>query len=223
MSTFERSAEIKDLAAALSKAQGEVAAAKKTSKGNYGAYANITEILEVATPALTNHGLALSLFPSGYDGLTCILSHASGQWMQETCRQKIANENDPQKRASAITFMRKSAVISILGVGAEDDDGQNLTDDANKPVPKPVAPKPAPKPDPVPAPKPDPASTWAFKYIERDQVASMKMALERNKVKKEDVKEYLKDALGVQDAVEMTVADWKQVMKFIEIRGAGNE
>jgi hypothetical protein len=122
---------IGELAKALSAAQGEMDAAKKDSKGNYGKYTTISSILEVVKDALSRNGLAVVQAPmpceSGCICLRTTLMHTSGQWIASQLTMKAENVS-PQKIGSVITYARRYALAALLGVGQEDDDAQAAQD-----------------------------------------------------------------------------------------------
>lgn len=126
-----QSAEIGELAKALAAAQGQMDAAKKDSKGNYGKYTTISSILEVVKDALSRNGLAVVQAPMPCDaGNICLrttLMHTSGQWIASQLSMKAENVS-PQKIGSVITYARRYALAALLGVGQEDDDAQAAQD-----------------------------------------------------------------------------------------------
>jgi len=50
---------------------------------------------------------------------------------------QLPNIQDPQKLGSAITYYRRYTLQSLLGLQAEDDDGNTATKHVNKPIPTP--------------------------------------------------------------------------------------
>src|SRR5215831_16677975 len=86
--SYSRSAEIKDLFTALAKAQGMFAAADKSTKGQYGMYATLNDILSATKDGREQNNLALIQIPSNGEGqtiaVTSILGHSSGQWIEST-------------------------------------------------------------------------------------------------------------------------------------------
>jgi hypothetical protein len=124
---MNKSEEIKDLAAALCKAQSEMSGAKKKAANPFfkSKYANLEEIINCAKDALSDNGLSISQSPfaeEGTAGVTTLLMHDSGQWLEGQLLLKCAKV-DPQGMGSAITYARRYAYQSILGIPSEDDDG----------------------------------------------------------------------------------------------------
>jgi hypothetical protein len=139
--TFEASAELKDLAAALSKAQGDIKGAKKdTLNPHFGKkYADLGSVWDVVREPLSKNGLSISQFPYSTEsgvGITSILLHTSGQWMK-TSLLLYPQRTDPQGMGSAISYARRYSLASIMGVYQEDDDAESATDrEAAKPTNK---------------------------------------------------------------------------------------
>jgi len=81
-------------------------------------------------PILAKHGLAVAQFPTTLDGepaLITYLLHASGQVLSDTMKL-CAAKNDPQGQGAAITYARRFAYMSVLGLVADaDDDGNTAT------------------------------------------------------------------------------------------------
>jgi len=78
---------INELATALSVAQGELQDADKASEGYGYKYADLAQVLQIARPILSKHGLSVVQLPHNEDGgiaLTTRLMHKSGEWLEET-------------------------------------------------------------------------------------------------------------------------------------------
>lgn len=126
---------INELAAALAAARVEfkpfakdqTAKVQAKSGANYEyKYADLAALFEATTPALSKHGLALSQWPSINSGgrfvLVTLLTHASGQWL--AAEYPLGTYDRPQEQGSAITYAKRYAASSALGIAAEaDDDG----------------------------------------------------------------------------------------------------
>jgi len=129
---MDRSEEINELAAALSKFQGEFRAVAKDAENPYfkSKYADLTAHLEVALPLLSKHGLSLLQMPCG-DGqdaaMQTMLMHESGQYISQIDRMKPA-KNDAHGIGSADTYLRRYG-LSIYGAYADDDDGNKAVEE----------------------------------------------------------------------------------------------
>lgn len=137
--TIKQTSSLCNLAEALSKAQSEFTVVPKLhsakiptkSGGEYSyRYADLADTVEAARPILAQNGLAVSHFPDfedGYDILSTRLLHTSGEWLEASMRLFLSAEN-PQAHGSAITYAKRYAFSSIIGLVAdEDDDGGAAT------------------------------------------------------------------------------------------------
>ena len=121
---METSPTTKELTAALCQFQSAQIKVAKTGKNPAfkSAYATLPQVLDAVLPTLTESGLCFVQFPDG-EALTTRLLHVSGEWMQASYTLKPA-QNTPQASGSALTYARRYALLAILGLGTEDDDGQ---------------------------------------------------------------------------------------------------
>ena len=121
---METSTTTKELTSAL--CQFQSAQLKATKKNDNPAfktkYSGVNEVLEAVLPTLTEVGLCFVQFPDG-EALTTRLMHVSGEWMQASYALKPV-QNTPQASGSALTYARRYALLAVLGMGTEDDDGQ---------------------------------------------------------------------------------------------------
>lgn len=124
-----RSDDIKDLLAALSKAQSVMRGAKEDSSNPFfkSKYADLSSVWAAARDALTGHGLSIMqplVYVDGIQYLDTILGHSSGQWMQS---RMIIPEGikDPQAMGKVITYFRRYMLAALVGVCPEDDDAES--------------------------------------------------------------------------------------------------
>jgi len=129
--TFEHSGELKDLAAALAKAQAKVKGATKDATNPHfrSKYADLSSIWDACRSALTENGLSVVQAPGlATEGpafqatLTTMLLHSSGQWIRSTAAAPLTKD-DAQGVGSALTYLRRYALAAYAGVAPEDDDG----------------------------------------------------------------------------------------------------
>lgn len=126
-----RSKEIKDLATALAKAQGEMSIAGKSKVNPYfkSKYADWESVVSASRPALTKYGIAVTMDivtdQSGATYCDCVMTHTSGQWKKSRMRF-IPPKNDIQAIASYNTSMKRLLYCNTVCVvvGDEDDDGE---------------------------------------------------------------------------------------------------
>ncbi len=150
---IEKSESVAKLAAALAVAQGKFPAAKFDATNAFlkNKYASLGSIIEAAKPILAENGLSVSqLMIGGGDhiGVSTVLLHSSGEWIESTVVMPINDEKGKsaaQAAGSVVTYLRRYALASILGIYADDDtDGQQAS--GNKKAEQPAV-KKAPEPD----------------------------------------------------------------------------
>lgn len=111
------------LAEALSKAQGQMSAATKDGKANYGKYATLDSVWDAARKPLADNGLAVTQATDVADDsmvLITTLMHASGEWVGGVYPVRPV-QNTPQGMGSAITYARRYSLSALLGLTADDD------------------------------------------------------------------------------------------------------
>lgn len=113
----------KEITLALCQFQSaQIKVAKKgTNPAFKSRYATLPEVLDAVLPTLTEAGLCFVQFPDG-ESLTTRLMHTSGEWLQASYALKPV-QNTPQASGSALTYARRYALLAVLGLGTEDDDG----------------------------------------------------------------------------------------------------
>ncbi len=124
---MEKSSSIKNLAKALITFHVKVDTIKKDAKNPFfkSKYASLSNILESINIPLIESGLCFSQFPTGEYGLTTILMHSeSGEYIESYYEMKPIKD-DPQGRGSVITYQRRYALSSVLGLNIEEDDDAN--------------------------------------------------------------------------------------------------
>jgi hypothetical protein len=134
---MNKSEDIKDLAAALSKAQAAMGGAKKAQtaevttrtgqKYKYN-YATMESIVDAVREPFASNGLSFTQLPAYGEGnevrVETALLHVSGQWITNEVRIPV-NVADAQGYGSAFTYACKYGLRAIAGVPAvEDDDGE---------------------------------------------------------------------------------------------------
>lgn len=133
---MEHSESITKIAAALVKVAGEIEDPRKTGENpHYGnRYADLTEVVNTARAALHKNGIALMQSPGMEDGLCTVetfLLHESGEWIRGTACSPLSKQ-DPQGVGSATTYLRRYSLLSLLGLGQQDDDGEGAVDRSKK-------------------------------------------------------------------------------------------
>lgn len=138
-SHLQRSESIENLAKALASFQSKVPTIKKDADNPFfkSKYASLENIISTIRKKLSGCDLSIAQFPNGKNGLTTILMHKSGEYLQSTV-EFTAKDTSPQAVGSAITYMRRYALSAVLGLATdEDDDGNAASATQKKPSTKP--------------------------------------------------------------------------------------
>lgn len=115
---------------ALAKAQSEFPLIKKEDSNPFfkSKYAGLPSVLEVVLPKLHKNGLYLVQTPVSEGeriGVKTEIIHAeSGESVAGSFTMALA-KNDPQGAGSAITYARRYALVSMLGLNVDEDDDGN--------------------------------------------------------------------------------------------------
>lgn len=119
---------MKELASALAKAQAAMKPALKDSTNPHfkSKYADLTSVWEACREALTKNGLSVAQVTE-FDGdvtwIRTILMHSSGEMLEGRYPLRPV-QNTPQGMGSCISYARRYALAAMVGVVADDDDGQ---------------------------------------------------------------------------------------------------
>lgn len=151
---MRQSEQINDLAAALAKAQGAMDHASKdrTNPAFKSRYADLASVVDACRPALSSNGIAVvqpARLVGGAVEVDTVLVHQTGQWIAETLCANVP-DTKAQTIGSAITYLRRYGLSSMVGVAPDDDDGNGATrpqQREERPAPH-VAPAPAPESGP---------------------------------------------------------------------------
>lgn len=91
-------------------------------------YVPLEEVLDKVLPVLNRAGIVLSQLPSHIDGASALqttLLDTEDNTSISAIAPLILDKQNSQGVGSAITYMRRYAILSILGlVGEDDDDGE---------------------------------------------------------------------------------------------------
>jgi hypothetical protein len=141
---------MKEISAALVKAQKEFGPALKTSSNPHfrSKYADLSACVEAVIDGLNNNGIFLMqgshLCEDGVIVETVFI-HESGEQMSAGKLHVVASKQDAQGYGSALTYARRYALMAACGIAPEDDDGNAAArpKQADKPAapPPPAAPK----------------------------------------------------------------------------------
>lgn len=117
-----------ELAAALVEAQLELPTAiTRDAEGDGYRYLTLDKLILATRPILSKHGLAVLQFPATIErgderipALETILAHVSGERVEQVMPLYLADKT-MQGLGSAITYARRYAWQSVLGIAAEED------------------------------------------------------------------------------------------------------
>jgi hypothetical protein len=203
---MERSQEINELAAALCMAQGDFPNVPKDANNPFfkSKYADLAGIVDVVRPVLKKHNLCFSQFVSmsgSQPAITTMLLHKSGQFVADTLPMPVSKP-DAQGIGSAITYGRRYGLQAILGLAAEDDDGNAASHSApasqqQRPVPQ------APTPPP-------PAGAKIEKTITQPQAQRLWAIANGNNLSKEEVARIVK-GFGFNGIAQITMAKYEEI------------
>lgn len=133
---MNRSESIKELSAALAKAQGDMSNPKKNANNPYfgSKYADLSAVINASKPILADNGLSVVQLPSMENGevnVETILLHSTGEFISSSMSMRLA-KNDAQGIGSCVTYIRRYCLAAILGIAQEDDDGNEVVVEATK-------------------------------------------------------------------------------------------
>ncbi len=137
--------ELKDLAAALAAAQGKIENAKKDTANPFfkSKYADLACVWDAIREPLSSEGLSVIQTPcdvkEGHVGLTTTLLHSSGQLYSTVFSMPVKDATNPQAVGSALTYARRYALMGLVGIAPEDDDGNSATKVSSSPARAPAA------------------------------------------------------------------------------------
>jgi hypothetical protein len=116
---------MKNLFKAIAEFQQEVPVIHKGTKGYGYSYADLPTIFEVINPLLKKHGLGFMQQIEGTDLVTTIFHCESGEHVSSTAAipqgVQLKGMNDFQVLGSAITYLRRYALSSALGLVTDVD------------------------------------------------------------------------------------------------------
>jgi hypothetical protein len=129
---LQHSDAIHELVTALAHAQGVMEGATKDAANPFfkSKYADLASVWDACRGPLAAHGLAVVQVPSMATTdagpvvtVETLLAHSSGQWVRGAV-SAAPKDDSPQAIGSVITYLRRYALQSIVGVAPEDDDAE---------------------------------------------------------------------------------------------------
>jgi hypothetical protein len=132
---------MKNLFKSLAAFQQEVPVIHKGTQGYGYSYADLPKIFEVINPLLQKHGLGFTQLINGQQIVTVLFHCESGEQIdsQTDIPQgvQLKGMNDFQVLGSAITYLRRYALSSILGIVTDKDvdaAGEQIKKEVKKPA-----------------------------------------------------------------------------------------
>lgn len=125
---------------ALIKIQSEVTNIAKDTQGFGYKYAKLDSVLDMLRPIFNKHGVLIWQDVSSEDGemvrITTSFIHESGEKKEQVINYRIpalAKMNSMQNLGSAISYLRRYCLMTMVGIaGTEDDDGKTGGDYIDK-------------------------------------------------------------------------------------------
>lgn len=125
---MKTSEQLNELFSALSKAQESI---KNAQKEGYNPmfrsnYTTVTSVLEAVRPAYIM-GISIMQMPES-DKLITRVGHSSGQWLEIETPLFVGEPKGMSKMqayGNAVTYARRYALVSLFGIGQEDNDGND--------------------------------------------------------------------------------------------------
>lgn len=127
---------IKELATALAKAQGDLHNPLKDKAGYGYKYADLAQLLDIVRPVFSKHGLSIVQFITterrenmNYVNVATHLLHESGEELNSLLSLPYIEGkgmNTVQAIGSVSTYGRRYALASLCGIAQSDDDGMQM-------------------------------------------------------------------------------------------------
>ena len=128
---------MKNLYKSLANFQQEVPTIHKATQGFGYTYADLPKIFEVINPILKKHGLGFTQLINGTELITIVFHVESGEQIESKTAipqgVQLKGMNDFQVLGSAISYLRRYCISSILGIVSDKD-----TDAGGEQLSKPV-------------------------------------------------------------------------------------
>lgn len=130
---MNKSESIGKIAKSISLLQGEIEDLTRDKKGFGYKYADLSQCLKIIRPLLTKNGLSITQIPGFNEdrvSLETIIMHESGEWIGGTIEIPVTVVKGmipAQAYGSTISYARRYALVSHLGIATEDDDLNSLS------------------------------------------------------------------------------------------------
>ena len=145
-----KSESITHLATALAKVQAEIPVAVFDATNPFlkSKYATLGAVIQASRPILAKHKLSLTQFPvsdASSIGVESVLTHESGEFIAEKILIPLTEEKGKsrvQSAGSTLTYLRRYAWASILGMYSDEDADGSSPAQAFQPKPAAALPPP---------------------------------------------------------------------------------
>lgn len=132
---------MKHLFKSLAEFQQEVPTIHKATQGYGYTYADLPKIFEVINPLLKKHGLGFTQLINGTELITIVFHVETGETIESKTAipqgVQLKGQNDFQVLGSAISYLRRYCISSILGIVSDKDTdagGEQIKVEAKKPA-----------------------------------------------------------------------------------------
>lgn len=202
---FNASDEVKDLFAALSKAQSKIEGAKKDSNNPYfkSKYADLASCWDAVREPLAQNDLAIAQIPTaGTETVTVVtvLTHKTGQWISNTVELK-PTKADPQGCGSAMTYARRYGLMAICGIAPEDDDGNGASAQKTSAQNRP--------------PRSSPAGT-AKKAVTQPQLVRLNTLSTKNGWTHDEMKNLIGEVFDLKSSKELNQEQYQEICNLVQ-------
>ena len=219
---MNKSETIGQLAAALSKAQARIQGADKNAKNPHfkSNYADIASVWNACRIALSENELAVSQMPSAQENVVTmdtILMHSSGEWVCGSLSVTV-KDSTPQSIGSAITYLRRYGLSSIVGVAPSDEDDDGEAAQPARSQQRPVAVQNAPQPKPE---APDPITgDWVCGNTLKRSILDLETACENNGVAQKVLRDKLELSCQTRNPAYLTVEQAERYLVYLRTKSA---
>lgn len=142
---MNQSETIKALLESLVNAQAELVTLPKNKQGYGYKYTELDTVISSIKPILAKHHIAFMQSLTTLEGrpaITTRLFNKDGEWIEDTITLppvEMAKTNAAQNLGAAITYMRRYALCSILGISSDEDtDAATVTPEKKESKPRKV-------------------------------------------------------------------------------------
>lgn len=191
------------------RAQYQIKNVEKDKENTYfhSSYSTITAVSEGCKSILNNCGFGVIQTVTMKDGVTFLvttLAHISGDRIESFYPLFTSKANDPQALGSAVTYARRYSLMALVGMCPEDDDGNTASEPG----------KAAPQHHQATTP---PATTPSSGNFISDGQKKRFYAIWNSAGKTpEQVKEYLKLTIGVDDSRKIPIDKYDACCSWAE-------